>query len=72
MPLDLPHGAFSLDDRYQLDRGRIYLSATQALVRLPLERRRLDLAAGHDTAGYVSGYRGSPLGGLDLELWKQT
>ena len=59
----------SLDDRYRATEGRVFLSATQALVRLALDRRRLDLAAGHDTAGYISGYRGSPLGGYDRALW---
>jgi indolepyruvate ferredoxin oxidoreductase len=55
----------TLDDKYETDRGRVYLTGTQALVRLPLMQRRRDLAAGLNTAGYVSGYRGSPLGGLD-------
>ena len=57
-----------LDDKYTRDRGRVFLTGIQALVRLVLTQRRRDLAAGHDTAGYVSGYRGSPLGGLDLQL----
>ena len=60
----------SLDDKYTSDRGRIYLTGIQALVRLPLVQRRRDLAAGLDTAGFISGYRGSPLGGLDEALWK--
>ncbi|MGH6945366.1 MAG: indolepyruvate ferredoxin oxidoreductase family protein, partial [Geminicoccaceae bacterium] len=59
----------SLDDKYGKARGRIYLSGIQALVRLPMLQRERDLAAGHRTAGYVSGYRGSPLGGLDQQLW---
>ncbi|HEX6143874.1 MAG TPA: indolepyruvate ferredoxin oxidoreductase family protein, partial [Geminicoccaceae bacterium] len=58
----------SLDDRYALDEGRIYLSGIQALVRLLLTQRRRDRAAGLNTAGFVSGYRGSPLGGLDKAL----
>ena len=58
----------SLDDRYRLDRGRAFMSGVQALVRLALEQRRRDAAAGHDTAGYVSGYRGSPLGTFDQQL----
>ena len=57
-----------LDDKYTRERGRVFLTGIQALVRLVLTQRRRDLAAGHDTAGYVSGYRGSPLGGLDLQL----
>ena len=57
-----------LDDKYTRDRGRVFLTGIQALVRLVLTQRRRDVAAGHDTAGYVTGYRGSPLGGLDLQL----
>ena len=57
-----------LDDKYTRTRGRVFLTGIQALVRLVLTQRQRDLAAGHDTAGYVSGYRGSPLGGLDLQL----
>ncbi len=56
--------------RYDAVRGMAYLSGIQALARLPLDQRRLDAAAGVDTAGFVSGYRGSPLGGLDQELWR--
>ena len=58
----------SLDDKYRLERGRIFLNGTQALVRLALEQRRRDARAGHQTAGYVTGYRGSPLGGMDKEF----
>ena len=62
--------AVTLDDKYTSDRGRVYLTGIQALVRLALVQRRRDLAAGLNTAGFVSGYRGSPLGGLDEALWK--
>lgn len=58
-----------LDDRFQLDRGLAYISGTQALVRLLLNQRARDHAAGLNTAGFVSGYRGSPLSGLDQVLW---
>ncbi|MEM9222061.1 MAG: indolepyruvate ferredoxin oxidoreductase family protein [Pseudomonadota bacterium] len=58
----------SLSDKYELDRGRVYLTGIQALVRLAIEQRRRDGAAGLSTAGFFSGYRGSPLGGLDQEL----
>jgi indolepyruvate ferredoxin oxidoreductase len=58
----------SLDDKYTKAEGRIFLTGIQALVRLPMLQRQRDLAAGHDTAGYVTGYRGSPLGGLDQQL----
>jgi len=61
--------AVTLDDKYLSDKGRIYLTGIQALVRLALIQRRRDLAAGLNTAGFVSGYRGSPLGGLDEALW---
>src|SRR5688500_8506620 len=62
--------AVTLDDKYALDSGRIYLTGTQALVRLPMMQRQRDQAAGLDTAGYVTGYRGSPLGGIDLGMWQ--
>ena len=60
----------SLEDKYTATSGRIYLSGIQALVRLMLVQQRRDAAAGLRTAGFVSGYRGSPLGGLDEALWK--
>ncbi|HET9485538.1 MAG TPA: indolepyruvate ferredoxin oxidoreductase family protein, partial [Xanthomonadales bacterium] len=63
-------GAYALDDRYTRQQGRIFLSGVQALVRLPLMQALRDRAHGLDTAGFVSGYRGSPLGGLDQALWK--
>lgn len=63
-------GDVSLDDRYALTSGRVLLSGTQALVRLLIEQARADEAAGRRTAGFVSGYRGSPLGGFDQELWR--
>lgn len=59
-----------LDDKYTAKSGRIYLTGVQALVRLPLMQRERDLAEGLNTAGFISGYRGSPLGGLDQTLWK--
>ncbi|MEO6264691.1 MAG: indolepyruvate ferredoxin oxidoreductase family protein [Luteimonas sp.] len=61
---------YSLEDKFTRTQGRIYLSGVQALVRLPLMQRLRDQAAGLDTAGFISGYRGSPLGGFDLELWR--
>ncbi len=61
---------YSLEHKYTRSEGRIYLSGVQALVRLPLMQQMRDRAAGLNTAGFISGYRGSPLGGLDLELWK--
>jgi indolepyruvate ferredoxin oxidoreductase len=59
----------SLDDKYTLDKGRIFLTGIQALVRLPMIQRQRDAAAGLDTGCFISGYRGSPLGGLDQNLW---
>jgi len=59
----------TLDDRYRIDDGWVYMTGIQALVRLPLQQRARDAAAGWNTAGYVSGYRGSPLGRYDMELW---
>ncbi len=61
---------YTLDHKYTRTDGRIYLSGVQALVRLPLMQHLRDAAAGLNTAGFVSGYRGSPLGGFDLELWR--
>ena len=62
----------TLDDKYTLERGRAYMSGIQALVRLPMLQQERDRAAGLNTAGFISGYRGSPLGGLDLSLWKAS
>jgi len=59
-----------LDERYRCESGTLYITGLQALVRLLLSQRDLDRRAGLSTAGYVSGYRGSPLGGLDRELWR--
>ena len=57
-----------LDDKYSLDHGPAFMSGVQALVRLPMLQRVRDLAAGKNTAGFISGYRGSPLGGYDQAL----
>src|SRR4029078_8768917 len=62
--------AITLDDKYVLESGQVYLTGTQALVRLAMMQRQRDQAAGLNTAGFISGYRGSPLGGFDLALWK--
>ena len=61
--------AVTLEDKYTLERGRIYLNGVQALARLPMMQRQRDLAAGLNTGCFISGYRGSPLGGLDQTLW---
>jgi len=65
----LAMAAASLDDKYSLARGRAFMSGVQALVRLPMLQRQRDAAAGLNTAGFISGYRGSPLGGYDQALW---
>ncbi len=59
----------SLEDKYTLPEGRAFMSGVQALVRLPMLQRQRDAAAGLNTAGFISGYRGSPLGGYDQALW---
>lgn len=59
----------TLDDKYALDHGRAFMSGVQALVRLPMLQRQRDALQGKNTAGFVSGYRGSPLGGYDQALW---
>ena len=64
--------SYSAEDLYTREDGRIFLTGTQALVRLPIMQRRLDRARGLNTAGLVSGYRGSPLGTYDMQLWKAS
>ena len=63
------HG-YRLDNCYSQKNGRVFLTGAQALVRVMLDQARRDKGAGLNTAGFVSGYRGSPLGGLDLEFWR--
>ncbi|MGV7243783.1 indolepyruvate ferredoxin oxidoreductase family protein [Caballeronia sp. M23-90] len=65
-----PLAAYQLTDNLNATHGRIFLTGTQALVRLVLMQRQLDRSAGMNTAGFVSGYRGSPLGMVDQQLWK--
>lgn len=62
--------AYQLSDRYDRERGRVFLTGTQAIVRIALDQSKRDRAAKLDTAGFISGYRGSPLGGIDVELWR--
>src|SRR5260221_14140515 len=62
--------AVTLDDKYALEEGRVYLSGVQARVRLPMLQRQRDQAAGLNTGCFISGYRGSPLGSLDKTLWE--
>ena len=60
----------TLDDKYSLDYGHAFMSGVQALVKLPMLQRLRDAQQGKNTAGFISGYRGSPLGGYDQALWK--
>ncbi len=67
---DIRFDDVSLDDKYDLTKQRIFLTGVQALVRLTLMQKERDRRAGLNTAGFVSGYRGSPLGGLDQAFFK--
>ena len=67
-----PLDNYELLDRYRRESGRVFLTGTQALVRIPLMQRTLDRAAGLNTAGFIAGYRGSPLGAYDQELWRAS
>ncbi len=58
----------SLNDRYDLEKSPVLLNGTQALVRLMLMQKARDTQAGLNTAGYVTGYRGSPLGSVDMQM----
>jgi indolepyruvate ferredoxin oxidoreductase len=72
MSTTLPTGLFedvTLDDKWSKSSGRIIISGTQAIARILLAQHELDSAADLHTAGYISGYRGSPLGGVDMGLW---
>ncbi len=60
----------TLDDKYVQEEGQVFITGTQALVRLPLEIRKWDKAEGRNTAGFISGYRGSPLARYDQQLWQ--
>ena len=69
---DYPLDNYELLDRYRRESGRVFMTGTQALVRIPLMQRTMDRAAGMNTAGFIAGYRGSPLGAYDQELWRAT
>ena len=66
--MGINQGPISLDQKYTQESGHIFLTGIQALVRLPMAQIRRDRAAGLNTAGFVTGYRGSPLGGYDQQL----
>ncbi|TFW19060.1 indolepyruvate ferredoxin oxidoreductase family protein [Massilia arenosa] len=61
---------YALDDNLKREQGRVFLTGTQALVRLMVMQKRLDAANGINSGGFVSGYRGSPLGAVDQEMWR--
>ena len=65
----MAEAAVTLDDKYTLDKGRVFITGVQALARLPMVQRQRDVLNGLNTAGFISGYRGSPLGGYDQQLW---
>jgi indolepyruvate ferredoxin oxidoreductase len=67
--MGINQGPISLDQKYSQDTGHVFLTGIQALVRLPMAQIRRDRAAGLNTAGFISGYRGSPLGGYDQQLF---
>ncbi len=60
----------TLEDRLSQEEGWVYMTGMQALVRLPIQQRKRDTAAGLNTGGYISGYRGSPVGTYDMALWQ--
>ncbi|PPR16534.1 MAG: hypothetical protein CFH37_01279 [Alphaproteobacteria bacterium MarineAlpha9_Bin7] len=60
----------TLEDKYTLESGRVYLTGTQALVRLPMLQKQRDRASNLKTGCFISGYRGSPLGAYDMALWQ--
>ena len=61
------HANVTLDDKFLLTQGRVFITGVQTLLRVLMDQHRLDEAVGLKTAGFVSGYRGSPLGGLDQQ-----
>jgi indolepyruvate ferredoxin oxidoreductase len=66
----LPKRQVRLDDKYTVQKGRAYMTGIEALVRLPMLQQQRDYQSGLNTAGFISGYRGSPLGGIDQALWQ--
>jgi len=59
----------SLDDKWQVNHGRVLMSGTHAIARVMLAQHDIDQRNGLHTAGYVTGYRGSPLGNVDVTFW---
>lgn len=69
LPTTPPLADVTLDDKYVNTRGQAFMSGMQALVRLPLTLHERGLRAGKKLGGYISGYRGSPVGTYDMALW---
>ena len=70
MTVALARSETALEDRWSVPEGWFYMTGMQALVRLPIQQRLRDAADGLNTGGYISGYRGSPMGRYDIELWR--
>ena len=66
----MARGGVTLQDKFDLSKDRVYVSGAQAIVRLALMQKERDRRAGLNTAGFITGYRGSPLGGLDQQFWR--
>jgi indolepyruvate ferredoxin oxidoreductase len=66
----LAHPNYRLDDNLVCTEGRVFITGTQALLRMAIMQKKMDAAAGLNTAGFISGYRGSPLGAVDQEAWR--
>ena len=63
---------YLLEDRYDLAKSKIYINGVQTFLRMAMAQRQLDQQAGLDTGGFITGYRGSPVGGVDLEAWRES
>jgi len=72
MNAPLPRASVTLEDKFRVQEGWIYVTGTQALTRLPIQQHLRDKAAGLKTGGFISCYRGSPMGRYDMELWAQS
>ena len=69
-PKDALKVAIYLNDKYELENGKVFVTGTQALVRLPILQKKRDLDNNLNTSSFISGYRGSPLGQYDRALWQ--
>ncbi|THC45297.1 indolepyruvate ferredoxin oxidoreductase family protein [Massilia sp. Mn16-1_5] len=71
-PAGLVYPDYRLDDNLVCEDGRVFITGTQALLRIAIMQKRMDARAGLNTAGFISGYRGSPLGAVDQEAWRAS